>query len=75
MANDRGCIAERLRRPDRMLTGNDDTDTARLLGVVKQAADDWEAVRQACGRHAADLHATAGAEARVLFSEMLAVSH
>lgn len=75
MANDRGCIAERLRRPDRMLTGDDDTDTARLLGVVKQAADDWEAVRQACGRHAADLHATAGAEARVLFSEMLAVSH
>ena len=75
MANDRGCIAERLRRPDRMLTGNDDTDTARLLGVVQEGADDWEALRQGCGRHAADLHATAATEARVLFKRMLALPH
>ena len=75
MANDRGCIAERLRRPDRMLTGNDDTDTVRLLDVVQEGADDWEALRQGCGRHAADLHATAEAEARVLFRRMLALPH
>lgn len=75
MANDRGCIAERLRRPDRMLTGNDDTDTARLLSVVQEGADDWEALRQGCGRHAADLHAAAATEARVLFKRMLALPH
>jgi len=75
MANDRGCIAERLRRPNRMLTGNDDADAARVVDVLKEGAADWEASRQACGRHAADLHAGAAADARALFAEMLALPY
>jgi glycosyltransferase involved in cell wall biosynthesis len=71
MANDRGCIAERLRRPDRMLTGDDGTDAARVLAVLKEGAADWEASRQACCRHATDLHAGAATEARALFAKML----
>ena len=75
MANDRGCIAERLLRPDRMLTGTDKTDAARILDVLKEGTADWAALRQACGRHASDLHADAVAEASVLFGEMLASPH
>ncbi|RZL27702.1 MAG: glycosyltransferase family 1 protein [Sphingomonas sp.] len=75
MANDRGCILERLRQPGCVLTGHDDTDAARVLDVVKHVAADWDALRQACGRHAEELHVTAVGEAHVLFGEMLAVAH
>lgn len=72
MATDRGCIPERLRRPDRLLTGDDSAaDAARVIAVLADAALDWDASRQDCSRHAADLHAAAAAEARALFADML----
>lgn len=74
MANDRGCIPERLRRADRLLTGDDTADAARIIAVLTEAAADWDATRQACGRHAATLHANAAAEAEALFADMLGPS-
>jgi glycosyltransferase involved in cell wall biosynthesis len=72
MATDRGCIPERLRRPDGLLTGDDRTDAARILALLEEAAADWASARQACSRHAAALHAAAAVEADALFAEMLA---
>lgn len=72
MGSDRGCIAERIRRPDRLLTGDAHIDAARILAVLEEAAADPEGTRQACGRHAARLHAQAVAEADALFGTMLA---
>lgn len=83
MGTARGCIPERLRRPGRLLSGgeagndaggepgDDAADAARIVAVLGQAAADWDASRQACGRHAAQLHAGAAAEARALFADML----
>lgn len=72
MATDRGCIPERLRRPDALLTGDEGTDVTRILAILEDAAADWASSRQACSRHAAALHAIAVAEADTLFDEMLA---
>lgn len=72
MATDRGCIAERLRRSDRLLSGDDAADTASILAILADAAVDWAVLRDACSRHAADLHARAAGEARALFAEMFA---
>lgn len=71
MANDRGCIPERLRRADRLLTGDAAGDAARIVAVLRECAADWDAARQACGRHAASLHAGAAVEADALFADML----
>jgi glycosyltransferase involved in cell wall biosynthesis len=71
MATDRGCIVERLRRPDHLLTGDEMADAARIIAILTEAAADWEASRQACGMHAAGLHAQAEIEARTLFTDML----
>lgn len=71
MATPRGCIPERLRLPGRLLDGDDVADAARIVAVLAEASVDWEASRQACGRHAAQLHAGAAAEARALFADML----
>lgn len=71
MGTDRGCIPERLRRPDALLTGDDSQDAARILAILGEAAADWAASRQACSRHASALHASAVAEADALFGEML----
>lgn len=75
MATDRGCIAERLRGPDRLLTGDDHSDLARIRAALEQGAADWAASRHACGQHATRLHAGAANEARALFADMLAPSH
>ena len=72
MGSERGCIPERLRRPDRLLTGDQGVDAARILAALEEGASDWEASRQACGGHAAALHAMAAAEAAALFADMLA---
>jgi glycosyltransferase involved in cell wall biosynthesis len=74
MAPDRGCIAERLRRPDRLLTGDERADAARILAVLAQGAVDWEASRRACAEHATALHGVAVGEAERLFAEMLAAA-
>ncbi len=71
MGTARGCIAERLRHPDRLLTGALDDDAARVGAVLAHAAD-WAALRRACGDHAEHLHAVAVGEAEALFDTMLA---
>ena len=72
MAPDRGCIAERIRRPDRLLTGDEGVDAARILLVLERAAADWDTARRACNRHAVDLHAGAVREAALVFDAMFA---
>jgi glycosyltransferase involved in cell wall biosynthesis len=72
MASDRGCIPERLRRPDRILTDADAANVASILTVLAEGEGDWEASRSACSRHATILHAHAMAEAGELFAAMLA---
>jgi glycosyltransferase involved in cell wall biosynthesis len=72
MGTDRGCIPERLRHRNRLLTGDDHEDAARILAVLREGAVDWAALRDGCARHAADLHAVAEAEARALLAAMLA---
>lgn len=72
MGSDRGCIAERLRRPDRLLSDDAAADAARILAILAEGAADWEASRQACSAHAATLYASAAGEARALFAEMFA---
>lgn len=72
MATARGCIAERLRRPDRLLTGAVDDDAVRVGAVLAHGSADWAALRCACGHHAEQLHAAAGHEAEALFDTMLA---
>ena len=71
LGSDRGCIPERLRRPDRLLTGSDEVDADRLLTASRESAADWTALRAACVQHAATLRATAEAEAHDLFGHML----
>lgn len=74
MAIDRGCIAERLRSPDRLLSGDDAQNTTRILAILADDAADWNASRQACSEHAVALHASAAGEARALFAEMFSPS-
>jgi glycosyltransferase involved in cell wall biosynthesis len=75
MATDRGCIAERLRGPDRLLRGDDAADAAHIIAILAENAANWAASRDACSRHAANLHANAAGEARALFAEMFAPTH
>lgn len=72
MGSDRGCIAERIRHPDRLLTGDAVTDAARVQAALEEGAVDPEATRRDCGRHAARLHAQALVGADALFGIMLA---
>lgn len=72
MGTARGCIAERLRHPDRLLAGAIDADATRVGAVLSHGAADWAALRRACGRHAEHLHAVAAGEAEALFDTMLA---
>ena len=75
MGTDRGCIPERLRRADALLTGDEGTDAARILAILEEAAVDWASSRQACSRHAATLHASAAVEGSALFAQMLTRHH
>lgn len=71
MGTQRGCIPERLRRPDRLLRGDDEADAACVLAIVDEAARDWTMLRHACSQHADHLHAEAVDEADALFDDML----
>lgn len=72
MGSARGCIPERLRRADRLLEGDVARDAARVARVLAEGAQDWAALRHACGHHAEHLHAGAVAQAQALFGDMLA---
>jgi len=71
MSTERGCIPERVRRPDRLLTGDTDNDATRVAAVLAEGARDWVVLREACGHHAEQLHALAVGEAEALFADML----
>jgi glycosyltransferase involved in cell wall biosynthesis len=71
MGTARGCIPERLRRPDAVLTGDAQQDAARVRTVLNEGERDWAGLRQACGHHAEQLHAAGAAEAQALFGHML----
>jgi glycosyltransferase involved in cell wall biosynthesis len=71
MGTARGCIPERLRCADRLLMGDEDVDAPRVAAVLAEGVRDWMVLREACGRHAEQLHAHAAGEAETLFADML----
>lgn len=71
MGSNRGCIRERLRRADCLLSDDVEQDSALIVARLDEAATDWSAFRQACGAHANQLHASAASEAASLFAAML----
>jgi glycosyltransferase involved in cell wall biosynthesis len=57
MASDRGCILERLRRPEAILTNLVEQDAPRVATMIEDVAARREAVAQENWRHAGNLHA------------------
>lgn len=71
VANDTGCIRDRIRTPDHLLTGDRKADAALVEARVAEVAGDWPVTRTACIDHARGIAAQAGAEAEAVFPRLL----
>ena len=72
MASDTGCIPDRIRTVDHLLTLDLEADVSRIEQRVEVLAGDWAAARDACAAHAQRVKAEADAEADAFFPMLLA---
>ena len=70
VANDTGCIRNRIRTPDHLLTRDRDADAVRIAARIAEAAQDWDATRQACAAHARAITLLADAEAAAVLAQL-----
>lgn len=71
VANDTGCIRDRIRTPAHLLTRDHDADVARIVQCVADAAGDWAATRTACIDHARAIKVSADAEAAAVLPRLM----
>lgn len=71
VANDTGCIRDRIRTPDHLMTLDRAADRALVEARVADSMDDWAATRRACADHAKGIKALADVEAAAFFSGLL----
>ena len=71
VANDTGCIRDRVRTPDHLLTLDIDADCSLIEDRVAALDHDWEAARDACVDHSRAIAALAKAEASHFFPRLI----
>ena len=71
VANDTGCIRDRVRTPDHLLTLDCTTDCSLIEARVAALAHDWDAARDACADHGRQIAALAAVEASRFFPRLL----
>lgn len=72
VANDTGCIRDRIRTRANLLTRDREADATLIEAVIGTAARDWATNRQACVDHAGAIKVLADAEAAAFFPQLLA---
>ena len=71
VATDTGCIRDRVRTPNHLLTLETDADCLLIEDRVAALAHDWHAARDACADHARAIAALAEAEASRFFPRLI----
>lgn len=71
VANDTGCIRDRIRTPSHLLSGDRKADAAQIEALVAANARDWTATRRDCIDHASAIRALATVEAGFVFDQIL----
>ncbi len=71
VANDTGCIRDRIRTPGHLLTRDPEADVELIEKRMAEAASDWSATRAACIVHVRGIAAQAEAEAEAVFPRLL----
>ncbi len=71
VANDTGCIRDRIRTCAHLLTRDREADATLIEAVIGAAARDWATNRQACVDHAGAIKVLADAEAAAFFPQLL----
>jgi glycosyltransferase involved in cell wall biosynthesis len=71
VANDTGCIRDRIRDSRRLLTRDREGDATLIAARIADNAADWSAARHACVAHARDIKVEADGEAAVVFPQLL----
>ncbi|MES3101581.1 glycosyltransferase family 4 protein [Sphingomonas faeni] len=72
VANDTGCIRDRIRTPGHLMTLDHDRDLALIEERVADLAGDWTTAQQSCIAHARAINAGAEVEAARFFPRLLA---
>lgn len=71
VANDTGCIHDRIRTPGHLLTRDRAADAVLIETLMAQAARDWPATRQFCIAHARKIKREADRQAEEAFPKLL----
>lgn len=71
VASDTGCIRDRIRTRQHLLTLELATDMPLVEARISDAASDWAAMRRACVDHAGSIRAGADLEAQSLFPQLV----
>ncbi len=71
VANDTGCVGDRIRTPGHLLTRDPAMDCGLIETRVAEGALDWPTARRACVDHARAIKALADAEAAAFFPRLL----
>ncbi len=74
VANDMGCIRDRIRTPGHLMTRDLGSDRTLVEARIAETARDWTAARHACVDHARAIKVLADAEAASLFPRFSAPS-
>ena len=71
VANDMGCIRDRIRTPAHLLTRDPSADLTLLAERLAANSRDWAKARAACTAHARTIKVQADAEAAAFFPQLL----
>lgn len=71
VANDTGCIRDRIRTSRHLMSLDRNADTALIEARVADCARDWATTRYACVEHAYAIKSLADAEAKEVFNHIL----
>lgn len=72
VANDTGCIRDRIRTPAHLMTRDPRADAALVVARIAEAARDWAGTRAACVDHVRAIKALADAEAAAILPLLVA---